>query len=90
LKQHRAAFLDHAAEFFTGPGADPPRALELATENLALRPTGRAYALAIEAALAAQNRPLACDLVSRAQAASRQNKNLHALVERESAHCGNR
>jgi tetratricopeptide (TPR) repeat protein len=90
LKQHRAAFLDHAAEFFSGPGHDPPRALELATENLALRPTGRAYALAIEAALAAQNRPLACDLVSRAQAASRQNKNLHALVERESAHCGNR
>jgi tetratricopeptide (TPR) repeat protein len=90
LKQHRAAFLDHAAEFFTGPGADPPRALELATENLALRPTGRAYAVAIEAALATKNRASACDLVNRAQAASRQNKNLHALIERESAHCGNR
>ena len=42
LARHRAAFLDHAARFWLGPGADPVRAAGLAEENAALRPTAEA------------------------------------------------
>ncbi|HET6149640.1 MAG TPA: hypothetical protein VFH68_19035 [Polyangia bacterium] len=45
LARHRAAFLDHAARFWLGPGADPVRAAGLAEENAALRPTAEARAL---------------------------------------------
>jgi hypothetical protein len=45
LARHRAAFLDHAARFWLGPGADPMRAAGLAEENAALRPTAEARAL---------------------------------------------
>lgn len=41
LSHHRHAFLDHAAEFFIIVG-EPARALELALENVASRPNGRA------------------------------------------------
>jgi tetratricopeptide (TPR) repeat protein len=53
LSRQRAAFLDHAAEFYLGPGANPARAIELAHDNLLLRQTGRAYLLVLQAALAA-------------------------------------
>ncbi len=62
LSTHREAFLDHGSEFFAGPGADPERALSLALENLALRPTERARLVAIEASLAAAQPDLACEL----------------------------
>lgn len=62
LKTYRLAFLDHASEFFAGPGEDPVRALGLALENLANRPTERARLVAIEAALAAQKKEEACAL----------------------------
>lgn len=52
LARHRAAFADHAAEFYLGPGADGERAWVLARENLAVRNTERAVALAIRAAWA--------------------------------------
>jgi hypothetical protein len=42
LARHRLAFADHAAEFYAGSGDDCPRALELARENVANRPTRRA------------------------------------------------
>jgi tetratricopeptide (TPR) repeat protein len=45
LARHRAAFLDHAARFWLGPGADPARAAALAEENALLRPTAEARAL---------------------------------------------
>ncbi len=63
LGSHRAAFLDHGSEFFAGPGQDVGRALELALENLDLRPTERARQVAIEAALAADD-PIACGLAA--------------------------
>lgn len=62
LAKHRNAFLDHAAEFFGGPGADPRRGLALAEENLKLRPTDRAYVLAIRSAMAAGDERRACAL----------------------------
>ncbi len=60
LSRHREAYLDHGSEFFRGPGEDPRRAVALATENLALRPTERAYLLALEAAVAFGDDNLAC------------------------------
>jgi tetratricopeptide (TPR) repeat protein len=42
LRTHPLAFADHAAEFYAGSGNDLKRALELARENLANRPTRRA------------------------------------------------
>jgi tetratricopeptide (TPR) repeat protein len=52
LARHPLAFADHAAEFYLGPGADPERAWRLAALNLENRQSRRAYALAIEAAVA--------------------------------------
>lgn len=54
------AFLDHGAEFFMGPGADPARALALARKNLEIRQNDRAYLVGIEAALAADDKDQAC------------------------------
>jgi tetratricopeptide (TPR) repeat protein len=54
LTKHRAAFLDHAAEFHSGSGGDAELGLLLARENLALRPTARAYQIMIGAARPAE------------------------------------
>ena len=45
LARHPAAFADHAAEFWLTIGGDRARALRLAEQNLAVRPTPRAHAL---------------------------------------------
>jgi hypothetical protein len=45
LARHPEAFADHAAEFWCTIGGDRGRALRLARENLALRPTARAHQL---------------------------------------------
>ena len=50
LARHPAAFADHAAEFYLGPGRDPQRAWTWARANLSERGTRRAYELAIRAA----------------------------------------
>jgi len=57
------AFADHAARFYLGVGKDPHRALELARQNFANRPTLQARALVVEASLAAQDAPAACAVV---------------------------
>ena len=44
------AFLDHASEFYAGPGSDETYALELALRNLNNRKNHRAYIVAIKAA----------------------------------------
>lgn len=54
IKRQPAAFADHAARFWIGPGADPKKAVPLAKLNLERRPTADAYALAIEVSLAAK------------------------------------
>ncbi|OUL85204.1 tetratricopeptide repeat protein [Paraburkholderia hospita] len=43
LGRHLLAFADHGAEFYIGSGNDTRRALELATINVANRPTLRAF-----------------------------------------------
>jgi tetratricopeptide (TPR) repeat protein len=45
LARHPEAYADHAAELWLTVGGDPERALRLARQNLALRPTPRAHAL---------------------------------------------
>ncbi len=39
MQRHPAAFADHGAEFWLGPGGDPKKALGLARANFRLRPT---------------------------------------------------
>lgn len=51
LEKHLLAFADHGAEFYAGSGNDPRRAFELASINLANRPTLRAFEQAYEAAV---------------------------------------
>ena len=63
LAKHPYAFLDHAAEYYLGPGDNPNRALELTLENLSIRQNDRAYLLAIEAAIASNKSELACGLM---------------------------
>ena len=67
IKRQPAAFAEHAARFWIGPGADPKKAVPLAKLNLERRQTPDAYALAIEVRLAAKE-PAAetCQLAERA------------------------
>jgi tetratricopeptide (TPR) repeat protein len=90
LERHRAAFLDHASEFFRGPGRDPALSVALAQENLALRPTPRAFALAIEAAQAAGDPQLACQLVTTARPLEKRSRNLAELLTSEQGRCATR
>jgi tetratricopeptide (TPR) repeat protein len=64
LQRHPLAFADHAAEFYLGAGGDPERAWSLAAQNLAARPTARAFDLAIAAARATGRAAEARDLVA--------------------------
>ena len=81
LASHRAAFLDHGAEFFAGPGADPDRALAMARENLESRRNGRAFVVAIESALAAGQPAEACALARESEDQRRYHPVLDGLVE---------
>jgi tetratricopeptide (TPR) repeat protein len=60
VKKHPAAFADHAARFFLGPGKDAARALQLASVNLENRRTPEAYQLVLRAALADGKTDRAC------------------------------
>ena len=68
LTRHRLAFVDHAAEFYTGVGDDGARALQLAEENLTNRHTLRAYRIAMAAAEAANSHARACTIARDARA----------------------
>lgn len=63
LERHLLAFADHGAEFYVGSGHDPRRAFELATINLANRPTLRAFKLAHMAALEAREANAASEIL---------------------------
>lgn len=67
LIAHRSAYAEHGAEFFLNVAHDPTRALTLALENLADRPTSGAFELAVTAAQAAGEKSLACELIGRAR-----------------------
>ncbi len=67
LEKFPEAFADHGSEFFCGAaGNDPQRGLKLALANLKVRKNDRAYAVAIDAALAAGRNKQACELADQA------------------------
>lgn len=59
-----AAFADHAARFYLGPGRDPARAFALARLDHGNRDTVEARMLVVEAALTAGDAASACELAS--------------------------
>ncbi|MFL9982612.1 tetratricopeptide repeat protein [Paraburkholderia sediminicola] len=63
LAKHLLAFADHGAEFFSGSGNDACRALELATVNLANRPTLRAFEQAYTIAVSVGETLAACGIL---------------------------
>ncbi|GAB3094438.1 tetratricopeptide repeat protein [Lysobacter terrae] len=67
LERQPLAFVDHAAEFYLGPGANAERASALAMRNLDNRETPRAFAIAFRA-FAASDRD-ACELIERMRTA---------------------
>jgi len=66
LSKHPAAFADHAARFYLGPGATPKRALDLAKLNLEGRQSPDAFDLGLTAALEAGDTATACHLAEQA------------------------
>jgi tetratricopeptide (TPR) repeat protein len=64
LAKHLLAFADHGAEFYSGSGNDPGRALELARANVANRPTLRAFEQAYQIAVAAGESRLAVQILA--------------------------
>ena len=62
VDKHPEAFADHAGWFWLDEGKDPAKALVLAKKNLAVRTNGKAYELAVLAAIAAGSRDEACRL----------------------------
>lgn len=59
---HPEAFSDHAGWLWLDEGRDPVKALALAQTNLTIRNNGKAYELAVLAAIAAGSRDEACRL----------------------------
>jgi hypothetical protein len=57
VSDHLEAFADHAAEFWLTAGADPRRALRLATANFEVRKTMRARKLLLRARAALPSEP---------------------------------
>jgi tetratricopeptide (TPR) repeat protein len=64
LEEHLLAFADHGAEFYSGSGDDPLRALELARINVANRPTLRAFEQAYEIAVAAAESDASAEILA--------------------------
>jgi len=87
LSQQRSAFLDHASEFFLGAGANPARALELSSDNLRLRQTGRAYLLVLQAALAVGDSQRLCQVLEDARPAALANRNLNVWIDAQRSRC---
>jgi tetratricopeptide (TPR) repeat protein len=67
LEKHLLAFADHGAEFYSGSGNNPERAFQLASVNLANRPTRRAFEQAYETAVAADERERAAEILGAAK-----------------------
>lgn len=63
LSNHPLAFADHGAEFYSGSGKNAQRAFELASINLANRPTLRAFEQAYQTAVGAEETDAASELL---------------------------
>jgi hypothetical protein len=80
LGQHPAAFADHAARFWLP--LDPARALPLAVQSAALRPTWESYDLALSAAVAARDPAAGCALAGRLSGRSGAPRRIELLEAR--------
>jgi tetratricopeptide (TPR) repeat protein len=78
LQRHRAAYVQHAAEYFFEIG-DIDSALELAQENLQLRADLGSLILHARVAEASRHYPQACAALARIQASGLQPPELHEL-----------
>jgi len=87
IAQHPAAFADHAARFWLGPGGDAKQALALARLNLDARKTSESYELVIDAALAAGTTKIACDAAERALALPKPSPPLRLAAARAADTC---
>jgi tetratricopeptide (TPR) repeat protein len=67
LGKHLLAFADHGAEFYSGSGNDAGRAFELASIDLANRPTLRAFEQAYATAVGAGKSDVASEVLSAAE-----------------------
>ena len=67
LGKHLLAFADHGAEFYSGSGNDAERAFELASINLANRPTLRAFEQAYATAVGAGKSDCASEILAAAE-----------------------
>lgn len=90
LKRHPAAFAEHAARFWLGPGADAKKAVPLAALNLTHRKTPDAYALVLESRLGAGEPAAAtCKLAETAiTPPATATPRLRVLASRAFAACG--
>ncbi len=85
---HPAAFADHAARFWLGPGDDPEKAHGFALANLASRPNAVAVDLALTTALATGRAREACDLADRALGLAYADDTLRTVATAVMRRCG--
>jgi tetratricopeptide (TPR) repeat protein len=90
VKRHPAAFAEHAARFWLGPGADAKKAVPLAALNLGHRKTPDAYALVLESRLGAgEPAAVTCKLAESALAPpATATPRLRVLASRAFLACG--
>ncbi len=87
LTRHPEAFADHGARFFLGAGKDPARALPLAKQNAANRPTDEALALWLDAAELSKNPQQACEAAKRLVALPHAAESFKTRALRASTRC---
>jgi hypothetical protein len=87
IARHPEAFAEGAARFWLTVGGSPKRALALAEKNVAVRPIADAYALVIEAALAANATARACQAAQAAERLGATTARLTLLAGRARAAC---
>lgn len=87
IQLHPEAFADHAAEFWLAAGADPAKAITLARMNLQVRRTPRAYQLLVQAALAAHQPAVACNVADEARAVPQLWPSLRDVTAQAAAAC---
>lgn len=87
LRKYRAGFLDHASEFFAGPGRQAARGLKLAQQNLVLRDTARARRLLLEAASVAGDSGVLCATAASSHKWAKRNPSLRAALKQYASGC---
>jgi tetratricopeptide (TPR) repeat protein len=80
VDRHPEAFSDHAGWFWLDEGRDPVKALALARANLTVRNNGKAYELAVLAAIAAGSRDEACRLGTEGVSKAHASEMLRGIV----------